>query len=309
MATVRPTGIDYCAADCAGAGHPPAKSIALPQQSSRVRSSAPCRRSYTGMAREGDATPSRGRNEERSRCCCRAFPTSVARSSVATAGPSLLAAVLCRLRSRLSGRARLRNSMPWPTPTPGPMKSRRSTSTCSRPGSLADADVPRAREMFRKRLDRAGFKGAIVVGGIEVAWQENWQRWLLHAQVLAIGVDANAWKQLEAALEDSGTAKPVRPRPAVRPRRAALLLHQVRYLSSTRTPPRPLASGSPRRTRGVVVATSLRGLLVRLWRPSSRRSHLSSTSSSPGRVGPPTPERHRQTTHDWLRNIGEARQC
>ena len=58
-----------------------------------------------------------------------------------------------------------------------------------RPGSLADADVPRTREMFRKRLDRAGFKGAIVVGGIEVAWQENWQRWLLHAQVLAIGVD------------------------------------------------------------------------------------------------------------------------
>ena len=78
-----------------------------------------------------------------------------------------------------------------------------------RPGSLAAADVPRTREMFRKRLDRAGFKGAIVVGGIEVAWQENWQRWLLHAHVLAIGVDANAWEQLEAALEDSGTADPV----------------------------------------------------------------------------------------------------
>ena len=78
-----------------------------------------------------------------------------------------------------------------------------------RPGSLGDADVPRTHEMFRKRLDRAGFKGAIVVGGIEVAWQENWQRWLLHAQVLAIGVDANAWEQLEAALKKSGTAKPV----------------------------------------------------------------------------------------------------
>jgi hypothetical protein len=78
-----------------------------------------------------------------------------------------------------------------------------------RPGCLAAVDVPRAREMFRKRLDRAGFKGAIVVGGIEVAWQENWQRWLLHAHVVAIGVDADAWEQLEAALEDSGTAKPV----------------------------------------------------------------------------------------------------
>ena len=79
------------------------------------------------------------------------------------------------------------------------------------PGSLGDADVRRTHEMFRKRLDRAGFKGAIVAGGIEVAWQENWQRWLLHAQVLAIGVDANAWEQLEAALEKSGTADPVRP--------------------------------------------------------------------------------------------------
>ena len=64
--------------------------------------------------------------------------------------------------------------------------------------------------MFRKRLDRAGFKDAIVAGGIEVAWQENHQRWLLHAHVLAIGVAAHAWQQLEAALEKSGTADPVR---------------------------------------------------------------------------------------------------
>ena len=79
------------------------------------------------------------------------------------------------------------------------------------PDSLGDADVRRTHEMFRKRLDRAGFKGAIVAGGIEVAWQEHWQRWLLHAQVLAMGVDPNAWEQLEAALEKSGTADPVRP--------------------------------------------------------------------------------------------------
>jgi hypothetical protein len=81
------------------------------------------------------------------------------------------------------------------------------------PDSLADANLRRSGEMLRKRLDRAGFKGAIVVGGIEVAWQEKWQRWLLHAQVLAIGVAAQAWKQLEAALEKSGTADPVRPLP------------------------------------------------------------------------------------------------
>ena len=68
------------------------------------------------------------------------------------------------------------------------------------------------REVFRKRLDRAGFTNGILVGGIEVAWQENWRRWLLHAHVLAIGVDEVAWKQLDAALKDSGAAKPVVPK-------------------------------------------------------------------------------------------------
>jgi hypothetical protein len=81
------------------------------------------------------------------------------------------------------------------------------------PGSLAVADLPRTREMFRKRLDRAGFKRAIVAGGIEVAWQENHQRWLLHAQVLALRVAADAWDQLEADLKHSGTAYPVRVLP------------------------------------------------------------------------------------------------
>jgi hypothetical protein len=77
------------------------------------------------------------------------------------------------------------------------------------PGFLKGADLRRAHEMLRKRLDRADFKGAVVVGGIEVAWQEKHQRWLLHAQLLAIDVAAQAWKQLEAALKNSGTWRPV----------------------------------------------------------------------------------------------------
>ena len=81
------------------------------------------------------------------------------------------------------------------------------------PGFLKDADLRRAKEMLRKRLDCAGFTGAILAGGIEVAWQEKHQRWLLHAQVLAIGVDADTWKRLKAALDDSGTDDPVRSVP------------------------------------------------------------------------------------------------
>jgi hypothetical protein len=86
------------------------------------------------------------------------------------------------------------------------------------PGSLGRADLPHIREMFRKRLDRAGFKPAILAGGIEVAWQAQHQRWLLHAQVLAIGVDPQAWQQLEAALEKSGTVDPVRVVPLRHPK-------------------------------------------------------------------------------------------
>jgi hypothetical protein len=78
------------------------------------------------------------------------------------------------------------------------------------PGFLRDADLWRAKEMLRKRLARAGFPGAIVVGGIEVAWQDKWQRWLLHAHVLAIGVDPTAWQRLAAALKNSGTWRPVK---------------------------------------------------------------------------------------------------
>jgi hypothetical protein len=98
--------------------------------------------------------------------------------------------------------------MNWPIPTPGPIKW--IYLRLFLPGSLADADVRGTRDLLRKRLDRAGFKGAIVLGGIEVAWQAKWQRWLLHVHVLAVGVDASAWEQLEAALKDSGTDDPVK---------------------------------------------------------------------------------------------------
>ena len=116
------------------------------------------------------------------------------------------------------GWAPLRNSMPWPTPYAGPHEVATIYLGLSpRLDLLGDADVRRTREMFRKRLDRAGFKGAIVAGGIEVAWQEHWQRWRLHAQVLAMGVDPNAWQQLEAALRQSGTGDPVRVLPLRNP--------------------------------------------------------------------------------------------
>jgi hypothetical protein len=91
--------------------------------------------------------------------------------------------------------------------------------------------------MFRKRLDRAGFKGAILAGGIEVAWQAQWQRWLLHAHVLAIGVEPNAWTQLEAALEKSGTADPVKWDPLCDPdEQLSYLIKFITYHQPGRRP-------------------------------------------------------------------------
>ena len=63
------------------------------------------------------------------------------------------------------------------------------------------------------------------------------------AHILAIGVDEVTWKQLDAALKNSGTAKPLRAETAARPRqkvngcpafegpgsdRLKLLIHTIR---------------------------------------------------------------------------------
>ena len=138
-------------------------------------------------------------------------PPLVARSSSATARTIACGLPICAVCARAYRQGPIAQLHALANAYAGPHEVATIYLGLYPPGSLADADVRRAHEMFRKRLDRAGFKGAIVVGGIEVAWQESWQRWLLHAQVLAIGVDPQAWAQLEAALEKSGTADPVRP--------------------------------------------------------------------------------------------------
>jgi hypothetical protein len=140
-----------------------------------------------------------------------------------------------------------------------------------RPGFLAVADVRRAQEMFRKRLDRAGFKRAIVVGNIEVAWQAHWQRWLLHAHVLAIGVDPHAWKRLEAALEKSGTADPVDIRALCNPDEQ--LSYCVKFVTYQQPGRRRFGLPPDRLVELAAWWSQYRfeDFFFRLWRPSSRR--------------------------------------
>lgn len=46
-------------------------------------------------------------------------------------------------------------------------------------GSLPDASLKRAHAVLRKRLDRSGFRGSVLVGGTEAAWIAADRHWTL----------------------------------------------------------------------------------------------------------------------------------
>jgi hypothetical protein len=77
-------------------------------------------------------------------------------------------------------------------------------------GSLPDASLKRAHAALRKRLDRSGFKGSVLVGGTEAAWNAADRRWILHLHLLAIGVRPDSWDGLRAKLGDFGHAVPLK---------------------------------------------------------------------------------------------------
>ena len=77
-------------------------------------------------------------------------------------------------------------------------------------GSLIPADIKCAKEMFRKQLDRSGFKGSLVLGGTEAAWSEGQGLWILHVHFLAIGVPEEAWGRLRTTLKKSGLRFPLK---------------------------------------------------------------------------------------------------
>ena len=84
-------------------------------------------------------------------------------------------------------------------------------------GQLQQVDLRLVKESLRKRLDRCGLKGSIFAGGIEAAWQARHERWLIHAHLLAIGVDDDDLEKLEEAYADSEIDDPVDPVPLNNP--------------------------------------------------------------------------------------------
>jgi hypothetical protein len=77
-------------------------------------------------------------------------------------------------------------------------------------GSLPDASLKRTHAALRKRLDRCGFRGSVLVGGTEAAWIAADRRWILHLHLLAIGVRPDSWERLRAKLGDYGHAVPLK---------------------------------------------------------------------------------------------------
>ena len=112
-------------------------------------------------------------------------------------------------------------------------------------GTLAAADVKRAHNRLRKRLERGGFGESILIGGTEVEWDSATRMWILHVHLLAIGVPSAAWKKLRKALRGVGPKSPVKVQRLRNPERQ--ISYSVKFVTYFR-PGAAAAAPDPRRS-------------------------------------------------------------
>jgi hypothetical protein len=91
-------------------------------------------------------------------------------------------------------------------------------------GTLIVATIKRTHNRLRKRLERDGFGGALLIGGTEVTWDSATRSWILHVHLLAVGVPPAAWRRLRKALRGVGPKFPVKVQRLRNPER------QISYL-------------------------------------------------------------------------------
>ena len=65
-------------------------------------------------------------------------------------------------------------------------------------GELEAADLDAEHNRLRTQLDRAGFRGSLLIGGTEIAWKRASRTWLVHVHLLAIGASEASIKELRA---------------------------------------------------------------------------------------------------------------
>lgn len=126
-------------------------------------------------------------------------------------------------------------------------------------GTLATADVKRARDRLRKYLKRNGFKGSHLFGWIEANWDSATRTWILHVHLLAIRVPPAAWKRLRRALRRVGPKYPVKVRRLRNPER------QVSYLIKFHTYFRPKSPAGGTRSPAVPLPPDRLAELAAWW--------------------------------------------
>ncbi|WP_232302774.1 hypothetical protein, partial [Elstera litoralis] len=102
-------------------------------------------------------------------------------------------------------------------------------------GDLHTIDRKKLFDWFRKRLDKAGFSGFLVAGGLEVAWQPKLNGWVVHFHLLSLGARKKHRDALRASFASSDLKRPFVCQSLRDPRR------QISYLLKINTYYRPFA--------------------------------------------------------------------
>lgn len=76
------------------------------------------------------------------------------------------------------------------------------------PGDLHTIDRKRLFDWLRKRLDKAGFSGSLVAGGLEVVWQPKLNGWVVHFHLLSLGARKKQRDALKASFASSDLKRP-----------------------------------------------------------------------------------------------------
>jgi hypothetical protein len=72
-------------------------------------------------------------------------------------------------------------------------------------GHLTQVKMEDAHEQLRKRLERSGFSGSVMVGGTELTWVEKFRHWVLHVHVLAMDASDGSWRRLRKMYRNDAT--------------------------------------------------------------------------------------------------------
>jgi hypothetical protein len=111
--------------------------------------------------------------------------------------------------------------------------------------SISDLDFRRHGNALRKRLERAGLKNAVVIGGVEMVYRAKDYKWILHINLVVIGGRRASIKKLEKTFSRSDIERPVLTV------KLKDLPEQLSYLLKFVTYHRPFAQRGPAKSRAL----------------------------------------------------------